>query len=145
MRLVPDIALPAHAHVPTTGTAPAPEFLELAKRLAPPVILAAEWKKNKAYLYGHDLMRAGFYWEAHEVWEAVWQVTRANSPERVLLQALIQGANAQLKRKMGRLGAAGKLDSQMEELRMDLFARLGGRVSSFMGVSIVDSNMRYIA
>lgn len=86
-----------------------------------------------------------YYWEAHEVWEAVWQVTGANSPERLLLQALIQGANAQLKRKMGRSGAAGKLDIQMEKLRIELFARLGGRVNSFMGVSIADSNMRYIA
>ena len=145
MRLVPDIALPAHAHIPTTGTKPDADSLELAKRLAPPVMLAAEWKNNKAYLYGHDLMRAGYYWEAHEVWEAVWQLTRANSPERVLLQALIQGANAQLKHKMGLSGAAGKLDIQIEELRIELFARLGGRVNSFMGVSIVDNDMKYIA
>ena len=145
MRLVPDIALPMHAHTPTTGSVPDLVPLEMAKRLAPAAVVAAEWKKNKTYLYGHDLMRAGYYWEAHEVWEAVWQVAGANSPERVLLQALIQGANAQLKRKMGRFEAAGKLDIQVEELRVDLSARLGGHCDSFMGVNIADQSMYYNA
>lgn len=145
MRLVPDIVLPAQAHVPATGSKPDLAPLEYAKQLAPPVTLAADWKENKTYLYGHDLMRAGFYWEAHEVWEAVWLVTRANSPERLLLQALIQSANAQLKRKMGRLRAAGKLEMQIEELRMDLFTRLGGQRDSYMGIIITNNNLHFNA
>jgi len=143
--LVRDIALPVQAHIPATGSKPDLVPLELAKRLAPQVTLAADWKENKTYLYGHDLMRAGFYWEAHEVWEAAWLVTRANSPERLLLQTLIQNANAQLKRKMGRLRAAGKLEIQIEELRMDLFTRLGGQVEVYMGVTIKDLKLYYNA
>jgi hypothetical protein len=64
------------------------------------------WQDNAAYLYGHRLLEAGFYWEAHEVWEAVWMNCRPNSTEKVLLQALIQQANARLKRKMGKVNAA---------------------------------------
>lgn len=145
MRLVPDIALPVQAHIPATGSKPDLVPLELAKRLAPQATLASDWKENKTYLYGHDLMRAGFYWEAHEVWEAAWLVTRANSPERLLLQTLIQNANAQLKRKMGRLRAAGKLEVQIEELRTDLFTRLGGQVEVYMGVTIKDLKLHYNA
>ena len=145
MRLVPDIALPAHAHIPTTGSSPDLAPLEMARQLAPRVTQAADWKQNKTYLYGHDLMRAGYYWEAHEVWETVWLATGANSPERLLLRMLIQNTNAQLKRKMGRTAAADKLDVQIAELRSDLSSRLGGEVDLYMGVAINNLNMHYNA
>ena len=145
MRLASDIALPAHAHVPTTGSVPDLAPLEAAKRRTPAVASASDWKTNVAYLYGHDLMHSGYYWEAHEVWEAVWQTARGNSLERLLLQALIQAANAQLKRKMGRPAAAGRLEIETEKLRAELLVRLGGGHDSFMGVNIADPNLHYIA
>jgi hypothetical protein len=79
------------------------------------------------------------------VWEAVWLATPANSPERLLLQALIQKANAQLKTGMQRQNAAARLQTQVEELRLDLTARLGGQIATYMGVSIDNRNMHYIA
>ncbi|MBI1384499.1 MAG: DUF309 domain-containing protein [Rhizobiales bacterium] len=69
----------------------------------------ADWSSNHPYLYGHALLRAGFHWEAHEVWEAVWMASRPNSRERALVQGLIQVANAALKLSMGRLGAGKRL------------------------------------
>ena len=75
MRLVPDIDLPSRAHVPGSGTRPDAAPLDHARRLAPAVTRAQDWQGNKAYLYGHDLMQAGYFWEAHEVWEAVWLAT----------------------------------------------------------------------
>ena len=145
MRLASDIALPAHAHVPTSGSVPDLAPLEVAKRLTPAVVSASDWETNVAYLYGHDLMRSGYYWEAHEVWEAVWQTARGNSPERLLLQALIQAANAHLKRKMGRPAAAGRLEIATEKLRAELLVRLGNGPDSFMGVDITNLNLHYIA
>ncbi len=145
MRLVPDIALPTHVHIPTTGSRPDLAPLEMARQLAPRVTQATNWKQNIAYLYGHDLMRAGYYWEAHEVWETVWLATGANCPERLLLRMLIQNANAQLKRKMGRLAAADKLDVQIAELRSDLSSRLGGKVDLYMGVATNNLKLQYNA
>lgn len=140
---MPDISLPSHAHVPGSGSVPDLVPLERAKDLALPVTRAAEWQENVPYLYGHDLLQAGYYWEAHEVWEAVWLATPANSPERLLLQALIQNTNARLKSGMQRENAAARLQTQVEELRVDLIARLGGRIETYMGVSIGNSNMHY--
>lgn len=117
----------------------------MARQLAPRVTQATNWKQNIAYLYGHDLMRAGYYWEAHEVWETVWLATGANCPERLLLRMLIQNANAQLKRKMGRLAAADKLDVQIAELRSDLSSRLGGKVDLYMGVATNNLKLQYNA
>lgn len=145
MRLVSDISLPSHVHVPGSGSAPDLVPLEHAKDLTPAVTKAQDWQDNVPYLYGHDLMRDGYYWEAHEVWEAVWLATPANSPERLLLQALIQKANAQLKSAMQHENAAARLQVQVEELRLDVIARLGGHIEEYMGVGIGNHNMRYIA
>ncbi len=145
MRLVPDIRLPSHVHVPGSGSTPDLVPLDQAKDLTPAVTMAHTWQDNVPYLYGHDLMRAGCYWEAHEVWEAAWLAASANSPERLLLQALIQQANARLKSDMRRDNAAARLLVQVEALRLDLISRLGGRVETYMGVCIADGKMQYIA
>jgi predicted metal-dependent hydrolase len=102
------------------------------------------WQDNAAYLYGHRLLEAGFYWEAHEVWEAVWMNCRPNSTEKVLLQALIQQANARLKRSMGKENAARRLESMVEALRHEVCARLDGQ-SDLMGVSVVTRHMQFNA
>jgi len=145
VRLAPDISLPSHAHVPGSGSTPDLVPLEHAKDLTPAVTQAVEWQENVPYLYGHDLLQAGYYWEAHEVWEAVWLATPANGPERLLLQALIQNANARLKSGMQRENAAARLHTQVEELRIDLVARLGGQIETYMGVDIGSRYMQYSA
>ena len=64
---------------------------------------------NAAYRYGWALFEAGFHWEAHEVWEAVWMRADPNSRERSLLAGLIQVANARLKARMGSARAHARL------------------------------------
>ncbi len=55
-----------------------------------------------AYLWGWDLLQAGFYWEAHEAWEAVWQEVGRVGPEADYLKALIKIAAAGVKAREGR-------------------------------------------
>lgn len=145
MRPVPDISLPSVVHVPGSGSKPDMVPLEHAKQLAPAVTRAQDWQDNVPYIYGHELLRAGYFWEAHEVWEAVWLSTPVNGTERLLLQALIQKANANLKSVMQRDNAAARLHIQVEELRVDLLARLGGRNAIYMGVDIDSKKMHYNA
>lgn len=135
MRRLPDLALPGHAHVPGSGSTPDMAPLEAAKSLAPSVMRHEEWQDNAAYLYGHDLLDAGFFWEAHEVWEAVWLNCPPNSAEKLMLRMLIQQANTRLKLVMGRRNAAERLAAEVEALRIDLAGRLGAP-GSFMGVDI---------
>ena len=130
-----DLALPGQRHVPGSGSMPDKAPLEAAKALAPAVTRRETWQDNPAYLYGHDLLDAGFYWEAHEVWEAVWLNCPPNSVERLLLRMLIQRANARLKLVMGRPQAAQRLAEEAEALRTELQARMDGAVS-FMGVNV---------
>ena len=62
-----------------------------------------------AWTAGWHYLRAGFFWEAHEVLEPVWMATRPDSPERQLVQGVIQIANAALKIEMQRPNAVRRL------------------------------------
>lgn len=52
------------------------------------------------FRYGIDLYDAGFWWEAHEAWEAHWH-DRRDPHRRALAKALILLAAACLKREVG--------------------------------------------
>ena len=49
------------------------------------------------------------FWECHEVLEPVWWNAPQGSPERAMVRAVIQLANAALKQAMGRPGAVARL------------------------------------
>lgn len=65
--------------------------------------------------------RAGYFWEAHEAWEPVWMAAPPNSPEKALMQAIIQLANGNLKLVMDQKRAA----SRIAALVRDHLARAG--------------------
>ncbi len=46
---------------------------------------------------GTDLFNHGYFWEAHEAWEAPWQREPKGTPERLYLQGLIRLAATALK------------------------------------------------
>lgn len=83
-------------------------FLDLIAAV-PARVTDANWRDVAAYRAGYDLLEAGYFWEAHEVWEAVWHRTAPNSREFYLLRALIQFANAALKANSGQSAAAGRI------------------------------------
>ena len=101
--------LPETAHVPGRTSRPDASPAYLAAAAAPAVTEPARWAENAAYRYSVRLFEAGFFWEAHEVWEPVWMRSPPNSRERALVQGLIQLANACLKLRMGRPQAAERL------------------------------------
>ena len=130
-----DHALPEVRHVPGTGSMPELALLDKIKALAPPRTDPTAWRGNVPYLYGMALFEAGFYWEAHEVWEPVWMNCAPNSPERHLLQALIQYANAALKRDMARARATRRLIDDCSKHLVRVPRRSGQGV--LMGVDVV--------
>lgn len=101
--------LPLGAYTPGQAGAPDREPLEAAKRTINGPMRRELWAHHTAYRYGAKLCTDGFFWEAHEVWEAVWLTCAPNSAERHLLRGLIQIANAALKLRMGRPAAARRL------------------------------------
>jgi len=66
-----------------------------------PGFSADQWRDCHPYLYGIDLFNHGYWWEAHEAWEAVWLAAGQDTRTGQFIQGLIQVAAAQLKRSMG--------------------------------------------
>ncbi len=54
-------------------------------------------------------MKRRYYWEAHELLEALWLSAPPSSAEQILLKSLIQYANAGLKARLDKASAAQKI------------------------------------
>lgn len=106
---VSEIPLPEEAHVPGRNARPDPVFLEEICDKANAVTTEAAGGNNLPWVYGIRLFNEGFYWEAHEVWEAVWMNAPPNSREKHFVQGLIHFANGLLKIRMERPAAARRL------------------------------------
>jgi hypothetical protein len=73
---------------------------------------AEQWRDSEDYLYGCDLYNHAYWWEAHEAWEGLWQLTDKRGFQGQFLQTVIQVSAAHLKLSMGRLeGVRSLLES----------------------------------
>ncbi|MCA9320399.1 MAG: DUF309 domain-containing protein, partial [Planctomycetes bacterium] len=91
---------PSYAYVPGQGPHPRRSPRGHSFGLPEPSAQASpdeRFWRNAAYRRGVALYDRGFYWEAHEAWEALWHAYGRRGPVATLLQALIQLAAAQVK------------------------------------------------
>lgn len=70
---------------------------------------AGLWRESRDYRFGIDLFNFGYWWESHEVFEALWHACGPPTPEGRFFQGLVQLAAAHLKRRMGNPAAASRL------------------------------------
>jgi len=131
-----DYPFPAQPHVPGSGSEPDMAPLQRVKRTCPPRVDADDWRNNVAYRYGWSLFDAGFFWEAHEIWEPVWHVCAPNSRERLLLRALIQIANGRLKKTMEKDKASARLFAEADRLLAEVAGPESTTSVPLMGVDI---------
>ena len=126
--------LPELPHIPGKTVRPVTSPAFDAASAAPIYTVDRMWPENETFLYGLDLYAAGFFWEAHEVWEPVWMRSPGNSRERLVVQGLIQLSNACLKILMGRPDAAAKLLDIAHQKVLE--ASYGG--TTMMGIRLPD-------
>jgi predicted metal-dependent hydrolase len=126
----PPLALPRWAYLPGVTPEPDREPLDRAKALVPPAFTSGVPAEHPAFRYGLALHDAAFFWEAHEVWEAVWKAAPKNGCDRLVLRALIQLANGGLKLRMSRPQAAMRL---IDEARAELAEAAGRGCASGSG------------
>lgn len=102
-RLVPHRALPSYSYVP--GMHPHPIREEEGHSFGVEVSVSdfdpERWQECDEYLFGVDLFNAGFYWEAHEAWEAVWICVGRTGLIADFLKGLIKLAAAGVKAREG--------------------------------------------
>ncbi|MFK7876297.1 MAG: DUF309 domain-containing protein [Paracoccaceae bacterium] len=101
---------PSHAYIPGKTPRHAEDTFEHLRITAIEGHDADQLSESAAFLVGLAYLRAGFYWEAHELFEPVWMALPKPSRERAFVQGLIQIANGFLKLKMDRPKAAARLE-----------------------------------
>jgi predicted metal-dependent hydrolase len=111
--------LPPYSYV--TGLSPHPTRDErghsFGRHEPPPAPLDNEtYRTNPAYLYGLDLFNHGFYWEAHEAWEALWHAAGRRGPAADFLKGLIKLAAAGVKAREGRAAGVRQHAERSKEL-----------------------------
>lgn len=96
--------LPPYTYIPG-GPHPHPNRTRRAPSPPPPPIPGdgLDWHRSPTYLLGVQLWNSGFYWEAHEAWEALWHAHQRTGPTADLLKALIKLAAAGVKARQGQL------------------------------------------
>src|SRR5437764_9303502 len=113
-----NLALPRWAYVPGVEAEADHETLGMAKALVPARFNGFVPARHPALRYGLGLNDSGFFWESHEILEAVWAAAPQGGRERILLRACIQIANANLKLRMAKPHAASRLYGEaLAELR----------------------------
>lgn len=75
------------------------------------------WQDCEEYLYAIDLFNHGYYWEAHESFEAVWVAAGRKTRPGLFVQGLLQIGVGMLKQRQGQHHAAkGMWQSGLEKL-----------------------------
>lgn len=115
--------MPQWAHVPGETREADHARLAPVKARVPPRFERFVPADHPALRYGLALNDAGFFWECHEILEAVWMAAPQSGRDRILLRACIQIANANLKSKMQRVVAAQRLDAEAAALLDEVQAR----------------------
>jgi uncharacterized protein len=103
------VALPPHAYVPGQTARHPEDWFDAIKASVTPQVPFQELDQSAAWVAGMAYFDAGYFWECHEVLEAVWMRTPDPSPEREMTQAVIQLANARLKLRMDKPRASRRL------------------------------------
>lgn len=120
------IRLPGPPHIP--GRTPRPPEAAFApfKAALGADLTPDDLAKSSAFSAAFDLFARRYYWEAHEMFEAVWIRLPPAGAERVLLRGLIQLANAGLKARMGRRAAAERILGLADAALAEAARRLPG-------------------
>jgi predicted metal-dependent hydrolase len=72
----------------------------------PLAIDPARWRESPEYQSGIELFNAGYYWEAHEVWEGLWHAAGRSGDIADFFKALIKLAASGVKLREGVMAGA---------------------------------------
>lgn len=106
-----NLPLPRWAYVPGATAEADADYDTLAQVMA---LVPSQFRdfvpaRHPALRYGLALNDHGFFWELHQVLEAVWAAAPQGGRERILLRACIQIASANLKLRLLKPHAATRL------------------------------------
>lgn len=95
-----------------------------------------DWAGSETYLEATDLYNHGYWWEAHETWEALWQLSDKGGVQGRFLQGLIQVAACHLKWHVGHLDGVHRLRKSSLEYLKGAANEVGE--ARYMGLRVVE-------
>lgn len=107
-RLLPDRSFPAYAYLPGRQPHPVRDPGGHSHGSHPPVVAAETALSSEPFQWGIDLFNHGYYWEAHEAWEGLWQAARRTPQHRLFFKGLILLAATGVKLREGKPAAAAR-------------------------------------
>src|ERR1700720_4709703 len=88
-RWLPEKSFPPYAYLPGRQPHPVRDPAGHSYHVEPMPVAAEASLGSDVFLWGLDLFNHGYYWEAHEAWEGLWQVVDRGGPSRMLFKGLI--------------------------------------------------------
>ncbi len=139
--LVPDEPLPPYAFVPGRFPHPIsdPQGHSFGQEAARPEPLEPQrWQRSRHYLRGVDLFNAGFYWEAHETWEALWHAAGRTGTTADFLKGLIKLTAAGVKVRQGMPRGVAAHAAGAADLFRQTESALGGGDVRYCGLRLAE-------
>ena len=96
----------------------------------------SNWRECSPYLRGVDLFNAGYYWEAHESWEAVWRGAEPRSISADFFKGLIKLAAAGVKAREGRPAGVARHARRARELFHNVLKRTNALGDCCLGLPL---------
>lgn len=137
-RYQPGRTFPAYAYLPGRDPHPSRDpagHSHGVRESAPAYLAASRWSENADYLWGVDLYNHGYLWEAHEAWEGLWHVSKADLDQADCLQGLIQCAAACLKVPMAQPAGLARL-AELGTAKLERVAAARPAGSRYMGLDL---------
>jgi hypothetical protein len=131
-------AFPPYAYRPGTTPHPRRDPEGHSRELPEPSLDAwqpDQWRSNQAWLRAVDLYNHGFWWEAHELLEALWQAAGRDSPHAVFVQGFLQVGAAFLNREQARSSARLQAEKGLARMAVILI-----EAPNYMGIDVVQFN-----
>ena len=149
-RYAPERTLPPYSYVPGLFPHPFsdPRGHSFAQPLqAPESFDPAAWNESREFLYAIDLFNHGYYWEAHETWEALWKAAGRRGVTADFLKALIKLAAAGVKAREGRPSGVQRHARRAAELLQLTQSALDGPSQQYCGLDLeqLRSHAKFLA
>lgn len=132
-RLLPDRSFPRYAYLPGKGPHPVRDPGGHSYGVQPVLVIAS--LDSEEFAWGQDLFNHGYYWEAHEVWEGIWQIANRGSPLRAFLKGLILLCATGVKIREGKRTPAMRHARRAGALLRDLITVPHDHFSNALGIS----------
>jgi predicted metal-dependent hydrolase len=133
-RLLPDRSFPGYAYLPGKGPHPVRDPGGHSYGVQPAVVIASLYAEE--FAWGQDLFNHGYYWEAHEAWEGIWQNANRGSPLRAFLKGLILLCATGVKIREAKRAPAVRHARRAGALLRDLTTAPHDHFSRALGISL---------